>query len=40
MKGKGGEGRGKKGLTTADAEVKCDVEEGVTCDDDLWDGME
>jgi hypothetical protein len=32
--GAGGEG-GRRRLTTADAEEKCDVEEGVTRDDDL-----
>ena len=31
--------KGKKRLTTADREVKCKVEEGVACDDELWDGM-
>jgi hypothetical protein len=27
------------GLTTADAEIKCDVEKGVIQDEHLWDGM-
>jgi len=27
------------GLTTADAEIKCDVEKGVTRDEHLWNGM-
>ena len=27
------------GLTTADAEIKCDVEKGLTQDEHLWDGM-
>ena len=32
----GGAGGGrKKGLTTANAEEKCDIEEGFTRDDDL-----
>jgi hypothetical protein len=37
MKKEKGRGRGKRGLTTADAEVKCDVDEGVTCDEHLCD---
>ena len=30
---------GKRGLTTADAKVKCDIEEGLIGDEDLWYGM-
>ena len=38
MDGQGGR-RGKRRLTTADAKVKCDVEEGFTRGEDLWYGM-
>jgi hypothetical protein len=34
LRGKGG----RRGLTTADAEEKRDIEEGVIRDDDLWYG--